>query len=279
MDYIYLLQEREFISTRQQIFKLGKTTQRNLVRFLQHSKGSQLLFQGQCFNADNLEYALRRQFLAKYTPREDYGRKYFQGCAIDMLADICSGLRAHILNPDIHIELGSDDTDDGEYDSDEESDEESDDVVMEQDEQVAVKEVAKEVTDDDDDDDSDSDDDDETDDVETDDDAEVVDMAKGEEEEEGDQEFFHISKIVGCRKIHLGSEGAEFQVRWKGYSAADDTFEPYMELLHTEALFEYMTSCEITFPRGIRNEYLNLVRDFDEDDDIRVMLNEYTKGC
>ena len=54
-DYIYLLQEREFITTNQNVYKLGKTKQDNLQRFKQYPKGSKLLLQHICNNCDMLE--------------------------------------------------------------------------------------------------------------------------------------------------------------------------------------------------------------------------------
>lgn len=50
--YIYLLQEREFISLNKEIFKIGKTKQENLKRLKQYSKGSELIIQLQCENCD-----------------------------------------------------------------------------------------------------------------------------------------------------------------------------------------------------------------------------------
>ena len=42
-QYIYLLQEREFIKTKEPIYKIGKTKQVNNKRFGQYPKGSVLL--------------------------------------------------------------------------------------------------------------------------------------------------------------------------------------------------------------------------------------------
>jgi hypothetical protein len=57
-NYIYLLQEREFITTKQNIYKLGKTKQENLQRFKQYPKGSKLLLQQVCDGCDILETEL-----------------------------------------------------------------------------------------------------------------------------------------------------------------------------------------------------------------------------
>ena len=52
IGYIYLLQEREFIKTKENIYKLGKTKQENLKQLKQYSKGSELIIQLQCENCD-----------------------------------------------------------------------------------------------------------------------------------------------------------------------------------------------------------------------------------
>ena len=47
-NYIYLLQEREFVNTKEKIYKIGMTAQKNLARFKQYPNGSVLLFQMIC---------------------------------------------------------------------------------------------------------------------------------------------------------------------------------------------------------------------------------------
>ena len=55
MSYIYLLIEREFIKTKENIFKIGKTTQINHERFNQYPKGSMLIYQSICQDCGNIE--------------------------------------------------------------------------------------------------------------------------------------------------------------------------------------------------------------------------------
>lgn len=87
-EYIYLLQEREFINTKQNIYKLGKTKQENLQRFKQYPKGSKLLLQQVCNDCDMLEHKLIRDFKNKYIHRKDIGNEYFEGDHIEMSKDI-----------------------------------------------------------------------------------------------------------------------------------------------------------------------------------------------
>ena len=59
-QYIYLLREREFIKTKENIFKIGKTKQLNNIRFSQYPKDSNLLLQISCNNCDILEKKLQQ---------------------------------------------------------------------------------------------------------------------------------------------------------------------------------------------------------------------------
>ena len=54
-QYIYLLQEREFIKTNENIYKVGMTKQENLKRLKQYPKDSVLLFQMICINCNDME--------------------------------------------------------------------------------------------------------------------------------------------------------------------------------------------------------------------------------
>jgi hypothetical protein len=77
--YIYLLQEREFIKTKENIHKLGKTKQENLKRLKQYSKGSELIIQLQCENCDIIEKNLIIIFKESFKQRTDIGTEYFEG--------------------------------------------------------------------------------------------------------------------------------------------------------------------------------------------------------
>lgn len=110
-EYIYLLQEREFITTNQNVYKLGKTKQDNLQRFKQYPKGSKLLLQHICNNCDMLEKKLISDFKNKYKHRKDLGNEYFEGDYNDMINDIHNKITNHNENtdemdkPEIEIEI------------------------------------------------------------------------------------------------------------------------------------------------------------------------------
>lgn len=101
-NYIYLLQEREFITTKQNIYKLGKTKQENLRRFKQYPKGSKLIIQQVCDDCDMLETQLIRYFKNKYIHRKDIGNEYFEGDNNEMVKDIHNKITNNVVsNEDI----------------------------------------------------------------------------------------------------------------------------------------------------------------------------------
>ena len=78
-NYIYLLQEREFIKTKEPIYKVGMTKKENHERFNQYPKGSVLLFQMICNDCKNIEKHLINIFKEKFIQRKDIGNEYFEG--------------------------------------------------------------------------------------------------------------------------------------------------------------------------------------------------------
>lgn len=88
VQYVYLLQEREFIKTQEQIYKLGKTRQPNNERLKQYPKQSVLLFQMVCKDCDMKEKEILRVFKQKFIHRKDIGQEYFEGVATEMIDEI-----------------------------------------------------------------------------------------------------------------------------------------------------------------------------------------------
>ena len=85
IQYIYILQEREFVKTGEPIYKVGKTRQVNLGRFSQYPNGSVLYFQLIVPDCDKLERIIIHNFKGKYIQRTDIGREYFQGDVFEMM--------------------------------------------------------------------------------------------------------------------------------------------------------------------------------------------------
>lgn len=87
-EYIYLLQKREFIKTKENIYKIGKTKQENLKRISNYENGSILICQFKCNDCDKLEKKLITLFREKYELQKDIGNEYFKGNCDDMRDDI-----------------------------------------------------------------------------------------------------------------------------------------------------------------------------------------------
>ena len=135
-NYVYLLREREFIKSNEEIYKIGKTTKPNHTRFNQYPKGSVLMFQIMCNDCSITEKNIISIFKTVFNHRKDIGSEYFDGDYTEMMAvmysvvstnwkhdiiepaiiqqnykcDICNkgfnskqSYNLHINNPNIHI--------------------------------------------------------------------------------------------------------------------------------------------------------------------------------
>ena len=78
-NYIYLLHEREFIRTSEDIYKVGMSRQSNLERFHNYPKGSILLFQMECINCKFVESIVLQVFKDQFYKCLFYGNEYFKG--------------------------------------------------------------------------------------------------------------------------------------------------------------------------------------------------------
>jgi hypothetical protein len=90
MEYIYLLQEREFVTTNENVFKIGRTTQVNFTRFNQYPKSSKLYFQSYCGDCHICEREIIALFSERYNRRMDIGGEYFEGNVRGMVSDMCA---------------------------------------------------------------------------------------------------------------------------------------------------------------------------------------------
>jgi hypothetical protein len=84
-QYIYLLKEREFIKTDENIYKIGRTCQENDKRVRSYPKGSVLLIQSICKNCVEFEALLIKKFKETFIHRKDIGNEYFDGDGLKML--------------------------------------------------------------------------------------------------------------------------------------------------------------------------------------------------
>ena len=90
MNYIYLLQEREFVASCKNIFKIGMSKTNNYKRFKQYPNNSILLFQMQCENATRAEKYIINIFKNMFKNKREIGREYFEGESIEMINTIYS---------------------------------------------------------------------------------------------------------------------------------------------------------------------------------------------
>ena len=78
-NYIYLVKEREFIKTNENIYKIGRSKQENTKRFLQYPKGSELILQETCIDCIKTEKMIINEFKNHFIHRKDIGYEYFEG--------------------------------------------------------------------------------------------------------------------------------------------------------------------------------------------------------
>lgn len=90
--YIYILKEREFIKTGENIYKIGKTTQEPLKRMAQYPKGSMVFLIVKVDDCHKAERQLLGLFNKTFEQRKDIGREYYHGNICDMIKLIMSTL-------------------------------------------------------------------------------------------------------------------------------------------------------------------------------------------
>jgi len=78
-QYIYLIQEREFIKCKEPIYKIAKTKQECLKRVLSYPNGSCLIIQIKCSDCDKYEKLLINKFKEHFIHMKEIGNKYFKG--------------------------------------------------------------------------------------------------------------------------------------------------------------------------------------------------------
>lgn len=77
--FCYLLQEREFVKTKENVFKPGKTKKGDASRFNNYPKDSILILLIRVYDCDVAEKEILQEFNKKFKQRLDIGREYFEG--------------------------------------------------------------------------------------------------------------------------------------------------------------------------------------------------------
>jgi hypothetical protein len=92
-EYVYLIYVREFMMRNEPVYKLGKSTQKNVLRASSYPKGSVLLLQVSCRDCTLAEQKLMTIFKANYQQSTEYGLEYFRGNVEDMMDDMYNAVR------------------------------------------------------------------------------------------------------------------------------------------------------------------------------------------
>tara|TARA_B110000093_G_C12771190_1_gene326616 strand:+ start:65 stop:736 length:672 start_codon:yes stop_codon:yes gene_type:complete len=104
MGYIYLIQEREFLTQNLSVYKIGKSTQENCRRLNSYPKGSKLIFCNEVNECHFIEKELIRLLKYKFIWRNDLGNEYFEGdlFKIKTLLFECINIYDYKILPIIH---------------------------------------------------------------------------------------------------------------------------------------------------------------------------------
>lgn len=84
-QYIYIIIEREFLMSKQNVYKIGKTKQNNYRRFKQYPRKSKIILHVLVDNCHALETIIINKFKEIFTHRSDVGNEYFQGDILKMM--------------------------------------------------------------------------------------------------------------------------------------------------------------------------------------------------
>lgn len=97
--YIYILREREFITTGQNVYKIGMT--KNVAqRMSKYPKDSELIYNHKIDNVQCVERYLINKFTEDFIPRKDIGSEYFQGNLKSMIATIYNYIMSNMPDED-----------------------------------------------------------------------------------------------------------------------------------------------------------------------------------
>jgi hypothetical protein len=94
-EYIYLIREREFIRTNDNVYKVGRTKQQinnSIRRFDEYPKGSEPVFLIKVASAIKTEADILKMMKQQFKQRLDYGKEYFEGDSNVMISAIMKKL-------------------------------------------------------------------------------------------------------------------------------------------------------------------------------------------
>jgi hypothetical protein len=110
-EYIYLIREREFIRTNDNIYKVGRTKQQinnSIRRFDEYPKGSEPIFLMKVNSSIKAEAEVIKMLKQEYKQRLEYGKEYFEGDVNCMILSIIKKIGCDdITNKKLNEELNS----------------------------------------------------------------------------------------------------------------------------------------------------------------------------
>ena len=86
-NYVYMIREREFVKTKEPVYKIGKTINPKS-RLSSYPKGSEILFISLVSDCDKAEEEIMKIFNNNFIHRKDIGKEYFQGDTVKMMKEI-----------------------------------------------------------------------------------------------------------------------------------------------------------------------------------------------
>lgn len=83
-QYVYLIREREFVKSKKNIYKIGKTIQKSAQRVANYPKDSEGIIIEQVNDCSKAELQIKRVFQSEFKQRKDIGIEYYQGDIFSM---------------------------------------------------------------------------------------------------------------------------------------------------------------------------------------------------
>jgi len=96
--YIYIIQEREFINTNENVYKIGRTE--NIIRrFSDYPKGSKLFLSFLVSDMYEIENQIKEQFCKTFKWRRDIGTDYYEGAINEVTKEVLSVISKYSILP------------------------------------------------------------------------------------------------------------------------------------------------------------------------------------
>ena len=105
MQFIYLLQEREFINAKKPIYKIGRTKDSIKNRTNKYPKDSDIIYSMPVTDCIAIETKLLNVLAAKFIQRKDIGDEYFEGDVLDMVSVITDTIEKSKLKKESTIKF------------------------------------------------------------------------------------------------------------------------------------------------------------------------------